>query len=287
MKYTFAASSGYYLAHHGIKGMKWGVRRFQNADGTLTEEGRRRYGYGGLFSFVKKKQPTEKNQNSVKPNETQAAVHKIIANAEYNEDISDKVFDAVGADKRALKEARDVLQKGLEVDREITNEMNRLFKDMTKDEERPYWEAVSEFASMDWFRDVDQLTVEDLGGAGYMGIFEDGQQSNINAYSMYAYKNHLEPELEKLYSKVDQIREYRDEAADIIQKALDEADGENLTVSPNNPKTGNLGKIVRNHMANADYDDWKDTNGQYYLGSAEYAQNFSDLSKEAISKAGL
>lgn len=30
-----------YLAHHGILGMKWGVRRYQNKDGTLTAEGRR------------------------------------------------------------------------------------------------------------------------------------------------------------------------------------------------------------------------------------------------------
>lgn len=35
-----------YLAHHGIKGQKWGVRRYQNSDGSLTDEGRRRYGYG-------------------------------------------------------------------------------------------------------------------------------------------------------------------------------------------------------------------------------------------------
>lgn len=32
-----------YLAHWGIKGMKWGVRRFQNADGTLTAAGKKRY----------------------------------------------------------------------------------------------------------------------------------------------------------------------------------------------------------------------------------------------------
>ena len=31
-----------YLAHHGILGMKWGVRRYQNKDGSLTSEGRRR-----------------------------------------------------------------------------------------------------------------------------------------------------------------------------------------------------------------------------------------------------
>ena len=32
-----------FLAHHGILGQKWGVRRFQNPDGSLTEEGKNRY----------------------------------------------------------------------------------------------------------------------------------------------------------------------------------------------------------------------------------------------------
>lgn len=30
------------LYHHGVKGQKWGVRRYQNADGTLTEKGKAR-----------------------------------------------------------------------------------------------------------------------------------------------------------------------------------------------------------------------------------------------------
>lgn len=38
------------LTHHGIKGQRWGVRRFQNSDGSLTAEGKKRYlqGEGGL-----------------------------------------------------------------------------------------------------------------------------------------------------------------------------------------------------------------------------------------------
>ena len=43
-------SNDEYISHHGILGMKWGVRRYQNKDGSLTPEGRKRYGDGDIDS---------------------------------------------------------------------------------------------------------------------------------------------------------------------------------------------------------------------------------------------
>ena len=40
------------LSHHGIKGQKWGQRRFQNSDGSLTDAGRSRYGSGFIRSRI-------------------------------------------------------------------------------------------------------------------------------------------------------------------------------------------------------------------------------------------
>lgn len=42
--YVGSLFSGSYLEHHGILGMKWGVRRYQNEDGSLTSAGKQRYG---------------------------------------------------------------------------------------------------------------------------------------------------------------------------------------------------------------------------------------------------
>lgn len=48
-RYILTANGNFYLVpsdselyHHGVKGMKWGVRRYQNADGSLTTAGKKR-----------------------------------------------------------------------------------------------------------------------------------------------------------------------------------------------------------------------------------------------------
>lgn len=45
--YSYITSSSQDLEHHGILGMKWGVRRYQNKDGSLTSAGKKHYGFKG------------------------------------------------------------------------------------------------------------------------------------------------------------------------------------------------------------------------------------------------
>lgn len=42
MEYLPSYTDSLYLVHHGIKGQKWGVRRYQNEDGSLTPAGKKR-----------------------------------------------------------------------------------------------------------------------------------------------------------------------------------------------------------------------------------------------------
>lgn len=53
MNSRFDDWEGEHLAHYGTKGMKWGQRRFQNKDGSLTELGKSRYGKEGYVTARK------------------------------------------------------------------------------------------------------------------------------------------------------------------------------------------------------------------------------------------
>lgn len=77
------------LVHHGIKGMKWYQRRYQNKDGSLTPQGKIRYG----AVYKKGSKPSTSSNESSKPKtksvsemsdqELQAAINRKRLEAEY------------------------------------------------------------------------------------------------------------------------------------------------------------------------------------------------------------
>ena len=64
MEYLPSYKDSLYLEHHGILGMRWGIRRFQNKDGSLTKAGKERYqNRDGSLTEAGKKHYAEKGLN--------------------------------------------------------------------------------------------------------------------------------------------------------------------------------------------------------------------------------
>lgn len=59
--YEWNDGTDVYLMHHGTKGQKWGIRRYQNPDGTLTALGRARLGLKGTYDGAKNAAKNIKN----------------------------------------------------------------------------------------------------------------------------------------------------------------------------------------------------------------------------------
>ena len=80
-----------HLEHHGIIGMKWGVRRYQNKDGTLTNAGKKRYSPDGdagtkpqNSSTGQKTATSSKSVNEMSDEELRSRLNRINMEDQYN-----------------------------------------------------------------------------------------------------------------------------------------------------------------------------------------------------------
>ena len=116
-----------YLAHHGIKGQKWGIRRYQNEDGSLTQLGRQRRGISdkSVREKIKDKVSKLKEEKAAKAKETEAEKHEALKEhvrkhpsrlykyrTEFSDDEIRDLTNKIRTDT-ALKDIRDAeIQRG-------------------------------------------------------------------------------------------------------------------------------------------------------------------------------
>lgn len=123
-----------YIAHHGIKGQKWGVRRYQNEDGSLNEAGRKRYGsvgkdYKVSNSDIRKERETAINNYEKKDsrNKTVESYYKKMDKLmdEYDFDADFEDSGVTGRDRRAHKLYKEYDSKRIKLERQITEDAEK------------------------------------------------------------------------------------------------------------------------------------------------------------------
>ena len=103
------------LCHYGIRGMRWGIRRYQNSDGSLTTAGRKRYSTDKHHSIFTRKKTTSKVKT--KPAEEKPKQKSVseMSDAELNAFLNRKRLEQQYYQLMATPQKKSAVTKGKEM----------------------------------------------------------------------------------------------------------------------------------------------------------------------------
>lgn len=100
---TVIAINDNYLSHHGIKGQKWGIRRYQNYDGSYTQAGMKRYNASlEKYNQANERYKTAKKTKASKTEITNARMQRKRAKNQLDKDYAHLKQDKLGEQGKEL-----------------------------------------------------------------------------------------------------------------------------------------------------------------------------------------